>query len=462
MANSGSSGESAPQALAASTDVETLRNGRFVVVGLLGRGSQGETLEAVDKRDGRLVALKRFRIRGAPSWKDVELAEREARVLATLKHPALPAYIDHFEEGGCLYLAMQKIEGVTLSEYRRKGGVAAQDVVAFLEQAASLLEHLHGRAPPIIHRDINPKNVIRRSDGSYVFVDFGSVRDTLKPDGGSTVVGTYGFMAPEQFQGRALPVSDVYAVAATALSLLTGRDPSDLPHRGLKPDVTAALGSRGDARLRAVLDAALEPDPDRRPEQLGELLKRHGVASSKSRFRGEAPRERLTAQGPREATGRRAPRAPHEARRGIPRGLEDDASRLLDMLLLAPFVVPLTRLGLLVARLSVWALFDVFLPVLLMVLSIAFGRPLRRAAIACSEVGRGGRAGIHQAEEAVIQRAGEARNRSRSPRRVRVASRTRVRAPSIIETAGESVEDESEEAGRAPTTRASDPPRRGT
>jgi hypothetical protein len=76
---------------------ETLRDGRFVVVGRLGRGSQGETLGAVDKREGRAVAIKRFDVSGAQSWKDVELAEREARVLRSLAHPKLPGYIDHFE-----------------------------------------------------------------------------------------------------------------------------------------------------------------------------------------------------------------------------------------------------------------------------------------------------------------------------------------------------------------------------
>ena len=64
----------------------TLRAGRYAVIGVLGSGSQAETLDAVDKRDGRAVAIKRFQVRGAKSWKDVELAEREARVLATLDH----------------------------------------------------------------------------------------------------------------------------------------------------------------------------------------------------------------------------------------------------------------------------------------------------------------------------------------------------------------------------------------
>ena len=79
-------------------DGDALRGGRYVVTGSLGEGSQGATFEAVDKKEGRLVAIKRFDVRGAKEWKDVELAEREARVLASLEHPKLPAYIEHFED----------------------------------------------------------------------------------------------------------------------------------------------------------------------------------------------------------------------------------------------------------------------------------------------------------------------------------------------------------------------------
>src|SRR5690606_34292974 len=105
-----------------ATVVEELRSGRYAVTKTLGGGGQGGTLEAVDKRDGRLVAVKRFRIKGAESWKDVELAEREARVLSSLDHPSLPRYIEHFEESGALYLVMEKIEGETLRELSRRQG----------------------------------------------------------------------------------------------------------------------------------------------------------------------------------------------------------------------------------------------------------------------------------------------------------------------------------------------------
>jgi len=258
---------------------EELGQGRYVVTGSLGAGSQGETLEAVDKRQGCPVAIKRFTLRSAKSWKDVELAEREATVLASLSHSSLPRYVEHFEENGALYLVMEKVEGESLAaRRRRKQPLTHEQVLRFLRDVAASLAYLHGHAPPIVHRDIKPGNVILRPDGSYCLVDFGSVRDRMKPEGGSTVVGTFGFMAPEQFQGRAAPVSDVYAVGATALCLITGQEPEDLPHKGLAIDVEAALRGQVDRRLIAALARMLEPDPDRRATSVAQALQQAGIA----------------------------------------------------------------------------------------------------------------------------------------------------------------------------------------
>ncbi len=252
---------------------DTLRDGRFVLLEPLGEGAQGQTFAGVDKREGRPVAIKRFDVRGARTWKEAELAEREAMVLQALSHPKLPRYIDHFEHEGALYLVMEKIEGESLASMRKRGVVFGErDIVRLLSDAADVLEYLHGRAPPVIHRDLKPGNVLRRPDGSFAFVDFGSVRDKLRPEGGSTVVGTFGYMAPEQFQGRAFPASDTYGIGATALAMLTGQEPEALPHKGLALDVRAALRGSARGRLVEVLERMLDPDPDRRAHRIAPLL----------------------------------------------------------------------------------------------------------------------------------------------------------------------------------------------
>jgi tRNA A-37 threonylcarbamoyl transferase component Bud32 len=252
---------------------DSLRDGRFVIVGSLGEGAQGHTYDGVDKREGRAVAIKRFDVRFAKTWKDAELAEREARVLQSLSHPRLPKYVDHFEQDGSLYLVMEKIEGESLGALQKRGGALSEkEILRLFHDASEVLDYLHGRVPPVIHRDLKPSNVIRRPDGSFAFVDFGAVRDKLRPEGGSTIVGTFGYMAPEQFQGRALPASDVYSIGATALSMLTGRQPENLPHKGLAIDVRTALGDAGDGRLADALTQMLDPDPDRRPARIAPVL----------------------------------------------------------------------------------------------------------------------------------------------------------------------------------------------
>ncbi|MDB4993512.1 MAG: hypothetical protein JWM74_944, partial [Myxococcaceae bacterium] len=254
-------------------DSQRLGNDRYVVRGVLGEGAQGVTFDALDAASNRPVAIKRFDVRGAKSWKDVELAERETRVLATLDHPLVPRYREHFEEGGHLYLVMDKVDGDTLDAIRkREGALPEAEVRRFLACADRALTYLHGRSSPVVHRDVKPRNVIRRPDGSYVLVDFGAVSELLQRKGSSTIVGTMGYMAPEQFQGRALPVTDVYAVGATAIAALTGAEPETLPHRGLRIDVRAALRGRASDAMIASLESMLEPDPDLRASSIGAAL----------------------------------------------------------------------------------------------------------------------------------------------------------------------------------------------
>lgn len=440
----------APRGGSRGASVDTLRGGRYAIVGELGAGSQAETLDAVDKQAGRAVAIKRFQVRGAKSWKDVELAEREARVLSALSHPNLPVYIEHFEEDGALYLVMEKIEGETLAALRRRHvGLSSAEVARFFADADSVLRYLHARSPAIIHRDIKPGNVIRRADGSYAFVDFGSVRDQLKPEGGSTVVGTFGYMAPEQFQGRALPGSDVYAVAATALTLITGREPEDLPHRGLAIDVPAALGKGAEPWLVRALSAMLEPDPDKRPSRITVQppAQRASARAERESTRERGERQRRAERESESDSGREWPRsepwdlyAMREQSRQARRAVREESRRFGRELKqqiheearrarkharalrrsqrqawdgawqrpqrhgfgpAAPLILSIVVLALTFARIATWALFRVFLPVLLSFLSVFFGRGLRRAAWRCRDVGIAGDRGLLHAIEAV-------------------------------------------------------------
>ncbi len=110
----------------------------------------------------------------------------------------------------------------------------AKDIAA---QILEILIYLHALNPPVIHRDIKPQNIIINDDGEIYLVDFGAVQDTYYTvTGGSTVVGTYGYMAPEQFRGQAYLSTDLYGLGTTLLYLLTGTDPAVLPQKKLKID----------------------------------------------------------------------------------------------------------------------------------------------------------------------------------------------------------------------------------
>jgi serine/threonine protein kinase len=416
--------DSAPQSVA-----KTLRDGRYAVIRVLGEGAQAATFEAVDKKDGRLVALKRFRVRGAKSWKEVELAEREARVLASLSHPGLPRYIEHFEENGDLYLVTEKIEGESLLAIKKRGITwAERDAVLFLRGASTALDYLHNRPQPVIHRDIKPSNVLRRPDGSFVLIDFGSVRDRMKPEGGSTVVGTFGYMAPEQFQARAMPASDVYALGATALSMMTGSEPEDLPHKGLAIDVKAALGPRASPAMVEVLCAMLEPDPDKRASRIAPLLARFGsIGPEAGTPRKEQPpsrrgeparskearveywgskRERRHAE--REARKERKEQKREQKRERKEREKREafDTWRRLNQERwerrrpsIPPPVILLMVLGLSIGQIAVTLALRVFIPVLFALMSIVFGRGMRDAARKVSEAGRQAVGAMSQAKD---------------------------------------------------------------
>ncbi|MCB9753116.1 MAG: PQQ-binding-like beta-propeller repeat protein [Myxococcales bacterium] len=230
---------------------------RYRIVGVLGRGGMGITYEA--ERDGARVALKQLVLRGMGEWKTLELFEREAKILAQLDHPAIPRYVDSFETDGpagpTFWLAQELAAGRSLARWVADGW--RPDEAELTRVALSLLEvlgHLHERTPPVIHRDIKPENIIREPSGALRLVDFGAVRDTYRSTalGGSTVVGTFGYMAPEQFRGQAAAASDLYGLGATLVFLATGRSPAELPTARLKIDF------RPHARLSPAFAAWLE------------------------------------------------------------------------------------------------------------------------------------------------------------------------------------------------------------
>ncbi len=257
--------------------IEQVLNDRYEVLNILGQGGIATTYAAKDLENNETVAIKVMSLRRAQDWKAIELFEREAKILAQLNHPAIPQYLDYFQidtdRDREFYIVQSLAPGTPLSVLIERGW---QPEVAEVEQIAAqvleILNYLHRLAPPVIHRDIKPQNLIKSLDGKIYLVDFGAVQDTYHQTvtGGSTVVGTYGYMAPEQFRGQAYLSTDLYGLATTLLFLLTREDPSKLPHKQLKINFRSIL--QLPQKFADWLDRMLEPTVEQRFATADEAL----------------------------------------------------------------------------------------------------------------------------------------------------------------------------------------------
>jgi hypothetical protein len=212
---------------------------RYHIQRQLGHNPGRRTLLAQDLHTQELVVLKILTFNSDFRWEDLKLFEREAETLKSLSHPAIPRYLDSFEldlpECQGFVLVQSYIEATPLQEWIKRGRTFSEDEVKQIAKALlNVLSYLHERNPPVIHRDIKPSNILLTNNrsahqvGDLYLVDFGSVQTAVREIGTMTIVGTYGYMPPEQFSGRAFPASDLYSLGATLIYLVTGTHPADL------------------------------------------------------------------------------------------------------------------------------------------------------------------------------------------------------------------------------------------
>jgi serine/threonine protein kinase len=202
-------------------------------------GRQTWLAEDVGVSPAELVVVKLLAFGGEVQWDDLKLFEREAQVLKQLNHPRIPKYRDYFhidERSLWFGLVQEYIPGSSLREQLNQGKrFTTKQVRQIAVEVLKILEFLHQLNPAVLHRDIKPSNLIWGEDEQIYLVDFGAVQDRAAKEGATfTVVGTYGYAPMEQFGGRAVPASDLYALGATLIHLLTGTAPADLPQRNLR------------------------------------------------------------------------------------------------------------------------------------------------------------------------------------------------------------------------------------
>ena len=209
---------------------------RYHIKKILGEGGMSSVFLAEDRTlHNKLWAVKEMK----PCGTDEEQKElerqflKEAQILCRLKHPNLPGVSDFFSENCMNYLVMEYIEGKTLFDVLQEtpGFIREQDLRDWGVQLCEALEYLHCQSPPIIYRDIKPKNIILTPSGGVKLIDFGIARIfDLQKVSDTIIIGTPGFAPPEQYgKGQTDQRSDIYSLGATLYNLSTKLDPSDNP-----------------------------------------------------------------------------------------------------------------------------------------------------------------------------------------------------------------------------------------
>ena len=210
---------------------DSLQEGGYKVLGQIAFGGLSAIYLAEDEnQNNQLVILKESVLPESADDeardKAVEMFQREARLLCSIRHRNIAQVYDYFVEQDRHYMVLQHLDGRTLRDYVQEFGKQHETtVLRWALELATTLSYLHKLNPPVIHRDITPDNIIIRKDGSVSIIDFGAANNFLGT-ATCTVVGKSAYIPLEQFQGKARLVSDIYAFGATLFFVLTARDPA--------------------------------------------------------------------------------------------------------------------------------------------------------------------------------------------------------------------------------------------
>ncbi len=256
----------------------SLLGGNFRVTGELGRGGMGIVYDATDETLRRRVAIKQLQRDGSTTSEDRERFLKEARLVASLKHPHLAQIYSVINEEE-LYLVFEYVDGEALDKTLARGGkIPLPQARRLLSEIASALDYAH--AQKVIHRDLKPSNIMIAKDGSAKVMDFGIAHQSQNATAATktSASGTPPYMAPEQAFGSVSKASDLYALAVLAYEMLTGSRPFDGPdYLEQKLQKRFSPPSQREASLRRDLDAffarALDPDPTKRPPDAKNFLR---------------------------------------------------------------------------------------------------------------------------------------------------------------------------------------------
>ncbi len=258
----------------------SLQEKGYLFIQEIGHGGQAKIFQAIRESDRKIVVIKQLNIGSVKTWKEYDLFQREAKVLASLKVPGVARFyeaIDCVEDDPpSSYIVQEFIEGDSLARFLQSGHrFKVTEIYDILIQMLRILAKLHSMTPPVIHRDIKPSNIMitPTSKGSYevTLIDFGAVANPQVQSGGSTVAGTFGYMPPEQLMGHPEPASDIYALAMVAIELFSGKSPATLPTKDLIPIFEPYLEHMPPALL-TILRQMIAQNPKERLKDSQELI----------------------------------------------------------------------------------------------------------------------------------------------------------------------------------------------
>jgi serine/threonine protein kinase len=260
------------------------RIGRYEITGKIGSGGFGHVYSALDPAVDRPVAIKMLNAPGDPDL--IRRFRAEAMTVAKLHHKNIVTVHEFGEEDGAPYLVMELLEGMNVEDLiRRRVPLSLHEKLWIMSEVAEGLQCAHGRG--VIHRDVKPANIMRLSDGSVKIMDFGIARIAVETATRLTqtgfVVGSLMYMAPEQFNGTADVLSDIFAYGVTFYELLTGQHPFASSDRLTSSDPGAIL-----YRIINVEPAALHSLVPDCQESIERIVNRTLAKSRDARYSGMA------------------------------------------------------------------------------------------------------------------------------------------------------------------------------
>ncbi len=253
---------------------------RYKILGVLGGGGMGTVYQARDlmfTEAKRLVAIKEMQtLVTDPNLRKSMLKtfQREANILASLSHPAIPKIFDFFDISDRAYLVMEYINGRDLEVIlTQTKDLPTDKVVDWAAELCDVLDYLHSQKPdPIVFRDMKPSNVMIDSLGKVRLIDFGIAKVFVQGTKQKhTMIGTEGYSAPEQYRGDASPLSDLYSLGATLHHILTRKDPRLEPPFSFHERPIPNYNSGVSPKFVAIIEKALATAPTDRYQSASEM-----------------------------------------------------------------------------------------------------------------------------------------------------------------------------------------------